>query len=58
MKLIGRGDVMALRNVILGLMFVALITVALGGFTLATKLAVGTATVVVLILWIIDEWRD
>ncbi|WP_295731657.1 hypothetical protein [uncultured Limosilactobacillus sp.] len=48
---------MTLRNVILGLMFVALIAVALGGFTLVMKLAVGTATVVVLILWIIEEWR-
>lgn len=48
---------MALRNAILGLMFVALITVALGGFTLATKLAVGTATIVVLIVWLIDEMR-
>ena len=48
---------MALRNVILGLLFVVLIGVALGGFTLVMKLAVGTATVVVLILWIIDEWR-
>ncbi|HJF54431.1 MAG TPA: hypothetical protein K8W06_04705 [Limosilactobacillus coleohominis] len=48
---------MALRNVILGLMFVALIAVALGGFALVTKLAVGTTTVVVLILWIVDEWR-
>ncbi len=46
---------MELRNVILGLMFVALIAVALGGFTLVTKLAVGTATVVVLLLWIVDE---
>ena len=48
---------MALKNVILGLLFAALIAVALGSFTLVTKLAVGTATVVVLILWIIDEWR-
>lgn len=48
---------MALKNVILGLLFVVLIAVALSGFTLVTKLAVGVATVVVLILWIIDEWR-
>lgn len=48
---------MALRNVILGLLFAALIAVALSGFTLVTKLAVGAVTVVVLILWIIDEMR-
>lgn len=48
---------MVLKNVILGLLFAALIVVALGSFALVTKLAVGTATIVVLIVWLIDEMR-
>lgn len=48
---------MVLKNVILGLLFAALIAVALSSFALVTKLAVGTATIVVLIVWLIDEMR-
>ena len=49
---------MALKNIILGLAVVIATTSSLSGLPLLPKMAVILIMMMVLILWIVDEYRD